>query len=413
VPADVDSTDHTEKTTCVIAGGGPAGIMLGLLLARGGVDVTVMEKHADFLRDFRGDTVHASTLRLLDELGLAADFARMPHREIDTLSMTIQGTPVEIDLRRIPGPHKHIALAPQWDFLELLAAAADKEPTFRLLRSTEVLAPIRRGDKVIGVSYRDNLGQVRELYAELTVACDGRSSTLRNTMGLKPRNFGAPMDVWWFRLPRNADDPHGLAGVLGAGHACIAIDRGDYFQIAYIIPKGRDAELRAQGIETLHRGVVTLVPWLAGRVEALTSFDDVKLLDVQLNRLRRWYTDGMLLIGDAAHAMSPVGGVGINLAVADAVATGRALAGPLRRGTVSTRQLARVQARRWLPAALIQSVQRVIHSRVIAVAVSAGQPVKPPLLVRIANKVPALRTAAGYAVAIGPLPEHVPEFARR
>jgi 2-polyprenyl-6-methoxyphenol hydroxylase-like FAD-dependent oxidoreductase len=408
---------EAESTTCIVAGGGPAGIMLGLLLARGGVDVTVMEKHADFLRDFRGDTVHASTLRLLDELGLGADFARMPHREIETLNMKIQGTPVEIDLRRIPGPHKHIALVPQWDFLELLAAAADKEPTFRLLRSTEVLAPIIRAgtrkDRVIGVSYRDNLGQVRELYAELTVACDGRSSTLRNTMGLRPRNFGAPMDVWWFRLPRNADDPHGLAGVLGAGHACIAIDRGDYFQIAYIIPKGRDAELRAQGIETLHRGVVTLVPWLAGRVEALTSFDDVKLLDVQLNRLRRWYTDGLLLIGDAAHAMSPVGGVGINLAVADAVAAGRALAGPLRRGNVSTRQLARVQARRWLPAVLVQSVQRVIHSRVIAVAVSAGQPAKPPLVVRIANKVPALRTAAGYAVAIGPLPEHAPEFARR
>ena len=410
MPADEDST---AKTTCVIAGGGPAGIMLGLLLARGGVDVTVMEKHADFLRDFRGDTVHASTLRLLDELGLAADFARMPHREINTLNMKIQGTPVEIDLRRIPGPHKHIALVPQWDFLELLAAAAEDEPTFRLLRSTEVLAPIRRRDKVIGVSYRDSGGQVRELYADLTVACDGRSSTLRDTMGLKPRSFGAPMDVWWFRLPRNADDPHGLAGVLGAGHACVAIDRGDYFQIAYIIPKGRDAELRAQGIETLHRGVVTLVPWLAGRVEALTSFDDVKLLDVQLNRLRRWYTDGLLLIGDAAHAMSPVGGVGINLAVADAVAAASALAGPLRRGTVSTRQLARVQARRWLPAVLVQSVQRVIHSRVIAVAVSAGQPVKPPLLVRIANKVPALRTAAGYAVAIGPLPEHAPEFARR
>jgi 2-polyprenyl-6-methoxyphenol hydroxylase-like FAD-dependent oxidoreductase len=410
VPADEDST---AKTTCVIAGGGPAGIMLGLLLARGGVDVTVMEKHADFLRDFRGDTVHASTLRLLDELGLAADFARLPHREIDTLNMKIQGTPVEIDLRRIPGPHKHIALVPQWDLLELLAAAADKEPTFRLLRSTEVLGPIRRGDKVIGVSYRDSDGRVRELHAELTVACDGRSSTLRNTMGLRPRNFGAPMDVWWFRLPRNADDPHGLAGVLGAGHACVAIDRGDYFQIAYIIPKGRDAELRAQGIETLQHGVVTLVPWLAGRVEALTSFDDVKLLDVQLNRLRRWYTDGLLLIGDAAHAMSPVGGVGINLAVADAVAAGRTLAGPLRHGTVSTRQLARVQARRWLPAALIQSVQRVVHSRVIAVAVSAGQPAKPPLLVRIANKVPALRTLAGYAVAIGPLPEHVPEFARR
>jgi 2-polyprenyl-6-methoxyphenol hydroxylase-like FAD-dependent oxidoreductase len=404
---------EAKKTTCIIAGGGPAGIMLGLLLARGGLNVTVMEKHADFLRDFRGDTVHASTLRLLDELGLAADFARMPHREIDTLSMTIQGTEVNIDLRRIPGPHKHIALVPQWDFLELLAAAAETEPTFSLLRNTEVLAPIRRGGKVIGVSYRDADGQTRDMYAELTVACDGRSSTLRNAMGLKPRSFGAPMDVWWFRLPRNADDPHGLAGVLGAGHAIVVIDRGVYYQIAYIIPKGRDAELRAQGIETLHREVVTLVPWLAGQVTELTSFDDVKLLDVQLNRLRRWYSDGLLLIGDAAHAMSPVGGVGINLAVADAVAAAGLLVGPLRAGTLSTRHLARVQARRWLPAALIQSVQRVIHARVIAVAVSAGQLVKPPLLVRIANRVPALRTAAGFGVAIGPLPEHVPEFARR
>lgn len=402
-----------DKTTCVIAGGGPAGIMLGLLLARGGVDVTVMEKHADFLRDFRGDTVHASTLRLLDELGLADEFARMPHREIESLNMKIQGTEVSIDLGRIPGAHKHIALVPQWDFLELLAAAAEKEPTFRLLRSTEVLGPIRNGNTVIGVSYRDGEGQVLELHADLTVACDGRSSTLRNAMGLTPRNFGAPMDVWWFRLPRGADDPHGLAGVLGAGHACIAIDRGDYFQIAYVIPKGRDAQLRAQGIETLHRGVVALVPWLAGRVEAVTSFDDVKLLDVQLNRLRRWYTDGLLLIGDAAHAMSPVGGVGINLAVADAVAAAGMLAGRLRAGTVSTRQLARVQARRWLPAALIQAVQRIIHARVIAVAVSAGQPVEPPLFVRIANKVPALRTALGYGIAIGPMPEHVPEFARR
>jgi 2-polyprenyl-6-methoxyphenol hydroxylase-like FAD-dependent oxidoreductase len=247
----------------------------------------------------------------------------------------------------------------------------------------------------------------------LTVACDGRSSTLRDAMGLTPRSFGTPMDVWWFRLPRSADDPHGLAGVLGAGHALIVIDRGDYYQCAYVIPKGRDAELRAKGIEALHRGVVALVPWLADHIAAVTSWDDVKLLDVQLNRLRRWYIDGLLLIGDAAHAMSPVGGVGINLAVADAVAAAAALAGPLRNGTLTTRHLARVQARRWLPAALIQSVQRVIHARVIAVAVSSEKPTKPPLLVRVATKAPVLRALAGYAVAIGPLPEHVPEFARR
>ncbi|MEO3761148.1 FAD-dependent oxidoreductase [Mycobacterium sp. B14F4] len=403
-----------EDTTCIVVGGGPAGIMLGLLLARAGVDVTVMEKHADFLRDFRGDTVHASTLRMLDELGLTDRFADVPHREIDTLVMTVQGTEVTMDLRRIPGPHKHIALVPQWDFLELLASAAEKEPTFTLLRSTEVLGPVLgAGGRVAGVRYRGADGEERQMRAALTVACDGRSSTLRTAMGMRPRNFGAPMDVWWFRLPRNPDDPHGLAGVLGAGQAQIVIDRGDYFQCAYVIPKGRDRELRAQGIASLHRGVVALVPWLADHVTAVTSFDDVKLLDVQLNRLRRWYADGLLLIGDAAHAMSPVGGVGINLAVADAVAAGRVLAGPLRSGTVSTRHLARIQARRWLPAVLIQSVQRLIHRYVIAVAVTSTGPAAAPRVVRMASKVPFLRTVAGYGVAIGPLPEHIPAFARR
>jgi 2-polyprenyl-6-methoxyphenol hydroxylase-like FAD-dependent oxidoreductase len=391
-------------------------MMLALLLARAGVDVTIMEKHADFLRDFRGDTVHASTLRLLDELGLGSRFAQIPHRLIDTMQMQMEGQPVDLDLSHLPGTHQHIALVPQWDFLELLASAASSEPTFRLLRSTEVTGVIRgtgpeRG-RIIGVSYRDQNGEAKQMRAELTVACDGRSSTVRSAMGLVPQAFGAPMDVWWFRLPRQPDDPPGLAGTFSAGHGCIMIDRGDYYQIAYIIPKGTDADMRAQGIEALHRQLVGLVPWLAGRVDTLSSFEDVKLLDVQLNRLHRWYTDGALCIGDAAHAMSPVGGVGINLAVADAVATARLLADPLRAGRVSTRQLARVQVRRWVPTAIIQAVQRAIHANVVAVAVEGGRPATLPA-VRLVSRTPALRRLMGYGMAIGPLPEHAPGFARR
>jgi 2-polyprenyl-6-methoxyphenol hydroxylase-like FAD-dependent oxidoreductase len=410
-------SDPAAVTTCLIAGGGPAGMMLGLLLARGGIDVTVMEKHADFLRDFRGDTVHASTLRLLDDLGLGQKFGELSHRLIDTIGMEVQGVTVDIDLRRIPGAHKHIALVPQWDFLELLATAAQAEPSFHLLRSTEVLEPLRAGDgTVVGVRYRGPDGRIGEMRADLTVACDGRGSTLRAAAGLESASFGTPMDVWWFRLPRAEQDPPGLAGVLTSGHAMIVIDRGDYYQCAYIIPKGSDTQLRAEGIESLQRTVATLVPQLADRVGHLTSFDDVKLLDVQLNRLHRWYTDGLLLIGDAAHAMSPVGGVGINLAVADAVAAARILAAPLRGGQVSTRELARVQARRWIPTALIQGMQRTIHANIIAAAIDDGAPdasAHPPLGVRLMARLPVLRRIAGYAVAIGPLPERAPAYARR
>jgi 2-polyprenyl-6-methoxyphenol hydroxylase-like FAD-dependent oxidoreductase len=392
-------------------------MVLGLLLARAGVPVTVMEKHADFLRDFRGDTVHASTLRLLDELSLAPQFAKVPHRLINTANMRIQGAQVKIDLRRIPGPHKHIAMVPQWDFLEMLAAAAAQEPTFTLMRSTEVLGPLRDGPKVVGVDYRDTTGTTRQLRATLTVACDGRSSTLRSAMGLRPNSFGAPMDVWWFRLPRRDGDPQGLNGVFQAGHGCAVIDRGDYYQIAYIIPKGTDAAMRREGLNALRRQLTILVPWLGDRVDTLDSFDDVKLLDVQLNRLRRWYADGLLLIGDAAHAMSPVGGVGINLAVADAVAAARILAKPLHSGHVTTAQLAHVQARRWLPTVVIQALQHAIHDRVFTAATNAdpltAQPPPAPRAVRMVSTMPPLQRLAGYLIAIGPLPEHAPAFARQ
>src|ERR1700730_18532448 len=390
-----------QSTTCVIAGGA--------------VPVLVMEKHADFLRDFRGDTVHASTLRLLDELGLGSRFEQMPHRVIDSIHMPFPSAPIQISLRRLPGAHKHIALVPQWDFLELLATAAEEEPTFTLMRRSEVLGPLLRDGRVVGVRYRSADGETREMHATLTVACDGRSSTWRSSMGLTPRSFGAPMDVWWFRVPRRSGDPRGLNGVFESGHGCAVIDRGDYYQIAYIIPKGTDDAMRAEGVDALRRRMAQLVPWLSDRVGEIASLDDVKLLDVQLNRLHRWYTDGLLLIGDAAHAMSPVGGVGINLAVADAVAAATALAGPLRAGELRNSQLARVQARRWIPTALIQAVQRVIHARIITAAMNDDfdHPAKPPLAVRVISKVPALGAIAGYGVAIGPLPEHAPAFARR
>ncbi|APU17181.1 2-polyprenyl-6-methoxyphenol hydroxylase-like oxidoreductase [Actinoalloteichus sp. GBA129-24] len=414
------STDgHRTEATCVVVGGGPAGMMLGLLLARAGIAVTVLEKHGDFLRDFRGDTVHPSTLTLLDELGLGERFAELPQRRVDAARVLVdQGMARIGDLRRIPGRHGHIALVPQWDFLNLVKDAAQEEPTFELRMRTEVVGVIRAGGRVRGVRYRDESGE-GELRADLVVACDGRSSTVRDSVGLRPREFGVPMDVLWFRLSRRESDQAGLLARFRPGEGLVLIDRGEYSQCGYLIPKGTEARLRAGGIEKFQTRIARLVPTLADRVTEIASFDDVSALLVRLDRLRRWHVPGLLCIGDAAHAMSPVGGVGINLAVQDAVATARIIEPGLSRSTLNSRDLARVSRRRRIPAVIIQAAQRLVHRALFRrIDLENTAPVEPrsgrlPLPLRVLNRIPILQAIPATLVGIGPLPEHAPPFARR
>ena len=400
-----------ETTTCVIAGGGPAGMVLGLLLARAGVAVTLMEKHADFLRDFRGDTVHPSTLRLIDDLGLWDEFSTVPQSRIDHLGIDVDGQQVTlVDLRRLHQPHPYIAMVPQWDLLTMLAEAAQAEPTFTLRMSTEVTGLLRDGDRVTGVRYRGPEGE-GELTADLTVACDGRTSTVRRESGLPVREWPVPFDVWWFRLPRDADAEYSLVPRIEPGRVLIMIPREGYFQIAYLIPKGSDERLRARGLEVLRDEVAALVP--EADASHLASWDDVKLLDVKLNRLKRWHTDGLLCIGDAAHAMSPMGGVGINIAVQDAVGAATLLAEPLRRRDVRNADLAAVRRRRLPAAAVTQALQRIMHRRLV-VPVFAGADGKPPaVFVGLLQKLPWLTAIPARVIGVGIRPERAPSFARR
>ncbi|HEU0190464.1 MAG TPA: FAD-dependent oxidoreductase [Mycobacterium sp.] len=402
-----------ETTTCAIVGGGPAGMVLGLLLARAGVDVTVLEKHGDFLRDFRGDTVHPTTLRLLDELGLWERFAALPYSEVHQAAFESNGRAVTlVDFGRLRRqPYQFVAMVPQWDLLNLLAEVAQEEPSFTLRMRSEVIGLLTDGDRVTGVRYRSPDGP-GELRAELTVACDGRTSAVRSAAGLVAREFPVDFDVCWFRLPRNDIGGSSLVPRIGPGRAGILIPRQGYFQVAYLIAKGSYEQLRARGIDAFRRDVAELVPDAAAGVSALASMDDVKHLDVRVNRLHRWHKDGLLCIGDAAHAMSPVGGVGINLAVQDAVAAATILAEPLRRHRVTAADLAAVRRRRLLPAVVTQSVQRLLHRGLRPIL--RGEDLTPPeALLSAIERLPWLSGVPAYFVGVGVRPEHAPAFARR
>ena len=406
----------SERTTCVVAGGGPAGMVLGLLLARAGVDVQVLEKHADFLRDFRGDTVHPSTLQLLDELGLADEFADLPYSRVDEVAFpTSDGrTVVVADFRRLRAPYPYVAMVPQWDLLDLLADAAREEPGFTLRMSTEVTGLLRDEERVRGVEYRRADGTAGRIEADLVVGCDGRWSTVRREAGLRPREFAVPIDAWWFRLPRaESDAAASLTPRARPGRFAVVIPRTDFLQIAYIGRKGTDAELRARGIEAFRLDVAELMPELADRVDTLRSMDDVKHLDVRVNRLRRWHVDGLLCIGDAAHAMSPVGGVGINLAVQDAVAAAAVLAEPLLRGAATAQRLRSVRNRRLVATVAVQSLQRLLHRGLVRPILDGRRTGPPKPMLALLQRVPRTTAVMAYLIGVGFRPEHAPPYAVR
>ncbi|MEJ8660617.1 FAD-dependent oxidoreductase [Streptomyces sp. MS1.AVA.4] len=405
-----------ERTTCCVMGGGPAGMVLGLLLARAGVDVTVLEKHGDFLRDFRGDTVHPSTLALLDDLGLAERFARLPQRRVTTIQLPIgpdRSLVTVGNIGALRGTYNYIAMVPQWDLLNLLVDEAGREPSFTLRMNTEATSFLKERGRVTGVRYRTADGRTGELRAALTVACDGRGSLARTLPELGLESFNCPMDAWWFRLPRRQHDPRGLVGGVGDRFFSVLIDRGDYWQCAALIPKGSDARRRAAGLDRFMADFTAAVPWLADRLHALGSWDDVKLLDVTLDRLRRWHRPGLLCIGDAAHAMSPVFGIGINLAVQDAVAAARYLVGPLRDGTVGLRDVRRVQQRRLPTTVATQTMQRFAHARVVEPVLSGrppfgGHPKRAQRLTELITTSPWLNRMPAYFLAYGALRERPP-----
>jgi len=400
-------TPEKIQTRCCITVGGPAGMMLGFLLARTGVPVVVLEKHADFLRDFRGDTVHPSTLEVIYELGLLDEFLKIPHTEVRQAGGQIGDKLFDIaDFSHLPTHCKFIALMPQWDLLNFLAAHGKRYPAFHLRMQAEATDLIEENARVVGVRAKTPQGAL-EVRAELVVGADGRHSTVRAKAELPSEDFGAPMDVLWMRLSHKPSDPLQTLGRIDAGRMMVTFNRGEYWQCAFVIPKGGIEKIRARGLPAFREDVVQMAPHFRGRVDELKTWDDIKLLTVTVDRLTRWFRPGLLCIGDAAHAMSPIGGVGINLAIQDTVATANILASAfLRAGGVTTDDLARVQRRRDLPARVTQRVQLAVQNRVISHVLS-GQKIKPPWILNLTQQWPVLRRIPAYAVGIGFRPEHV------
>jgi 2-polyprenyl-6-methoxyphenol hydroxylase-like FAD-dependent oxidoreductase len=392
-------------TRCCIAGGGPAGMMLGLILARAGVDVLVLEKHADFLRDFRGDTIHPSTLEVVHELGLLREFLALPHQVVRELTAIVGGQRISIaDFGRLPVRCPFIAFMPQWDFLDFLARHARRYPAFALRMSTGVTGLLENDGRVVGVRASGPDGAL-EIDAELVVGADGRDSTVRAAAGLRVQTFGAPMDVLWFRVPKKTGAAQTL-GRIEAGRIFIMLDRGEYWQCGFVIAKGSWEEIRARGLAAFRDDVARLAnaPLPSG---ALRDWDEVKLLTVRVDRLPRWFRPGLLCIGDAAHAMSPVGGVGINLAIQDAVAAANLLAAPLREGRLGVDDLARVQRRRQWPTRVTQRLQVLVQNRIVRRVLQSRRVLRPALAVRLLARFPPLRRLPGRVVGLGIRSEHL------
>jgi 2-polyprenyl-6-methoxyphenol hydroxylase-like FAD-dependent oxidoreductase len=396
------------EVRCCIAGGGPAGMVLGFLLARAGVEVVVLEKHADFLRDFRGDTIHPSTLELMYELGVLDDFLRRPHQELPQIGAQIDDFQVIVaDFSHLPTHCQFVGLMPQWDFLNFVAEQGKRYPQFHLRMEAEVTGLIEENGRIAGVRVRTPEGAV-EVRAHLTIGADGRHSLVREKAGFDVIDRGAPIDVLWMRISRLPTDPNQTLGRFREGKILVTLDRGDYWQCAYVIAKGAFDAIREKGLPAFREDIASMAPFLRERTRELKDWDDIKLLSVAVDHLRQWWRPGLLCIGDSAHAMSPIGGVGINLAIQDAVAAANILAQPLLGGAVSSEQLRKVQERREFPTRMIQGLQVFAHKRVIGPALSKAAPLRRlPLPFQLLRRFPVLRRIPARMIGLGFRPEHV------